>query len=42
MAPKLAVNFRRLVKEGSIPACWKLADVVPVPKGSLSSDVGDY
>ena len=22
--------------------CWRLADVVPVPKKSLSSAVGDY
>ena len=27
---------------GSFPACWRLADVVPVPMESSSSDVGDY
>ena len=38
----MAVIFRHLFKGGSFPACWRLADVVPVPKGSPSSDVGDY
>ena len=42
LAPKLAVSFRHLVKGGCFPACWRLADVVPVSKGSPSSDVGDY
>ena len=31
LAPKLTVIFRHLVKESSFPACWRLADVVPVP-----------
>ena len=41
LAPKLVVNFRHLVSGGSFPACWRLADVVPVPKESSSSDVRD-
>ena len=36
LAPKLAVIFRHLVNGGSFPACWRLADVVPVPKKSSS------
>ena len=42
LASKLAVIFRHLVRGGSFPACWRLADVVPVPKESASTDVGDY
>ena len=38
---QLAVIFRQLVT-GGIPACWRLADVVPVSKGLASLDVGDY
>ena len=30
--PNLAVIFRHLVRGGSFPTCWKLADIVPVPK----------
>ena len=44
LSPKLAVIFRHLVKWGSFPACWRLADVVPVPKEfpfPFSED-GDY
>ena len=42
LSPNLAIIFERLVKGGSFPAWWRLADVVPVPKESSSSDVGDY
>ena len=42
LTPKLTLIFRNLVKKGSFSACWKLDDVVPVPKRSSSSDVGDY
>ena len=42
LAPKLAEVPRHLVIGGSFPACWRLADVVSVPKESFSSDVGDY
>ena len=37
----MAVIFRHLVKGGSFSACWRLADVVPVPKESSSYNVGD-
>ena len=42
LAPKLAVFFKHLVTGGSLPACWRLADVVSVPNRSPSSDVEDY
>ena len=41
LAPKLTVIFRHMVRGCVFPACWRLADVVPVPKGSASSDVLD-
>ena len=41
LAPKGAVIFRHLVREGSFQTC-RLADVVSVPKKSSSSDVCDY
>ena len=34
--------FRRLLREGSFPPCWRCADVVPIPKGSVSSFTKDY
>ena len=42
LALKFGCNFRHLVKGGSFPACWRIADVVPVPKRFLFSEVGDY
>ena len=42
LAPKLTVIFRLLIKGDSCSTCWRLADVISVPKGSASSDVGDY
>lgn len=41
-SPKLSVLFRRLLKEGSFPFCWRCADVVPIPKGTVSSFTKDY
>ena len=41
LAPKLAVMFRHLVKGDSLPACWRLAHVITVPKESHFSDVGN-
>ena len=32
LAPKLAVIIRHLVNGGRFSVCWRLADVVPVPK----------
>ena len=42
LAHKCSVIFRHQVKGGSFPVSWRLADVVPVPIRSSSSDVGDY
>ena len=42
LAPLLSVVFRRLVRLGSFPACWRLANVTPIPKGPLSSSVANY
>lgn len=41
-SPKLSVLFRRLMREGSFPQCWRCADVVPIPKGPVSSFTEDY
>ena len=41
LAPYLSVVFRRLVRLGSFPACWK-ANVTPIPKCPLSSSVAYY
>ena len=42
MAPHLSVVFRRLVRLGSFPACWRQANVTPIPKGTPSSSVANY
>ena len=42
MAPRLSVVFRQLVRLGSFPACWRQANVTPIPKGPLSSSVANY
>ena len=42
MAPHLSVVFQRLVCLGSFPACWRQANVTPIPKGPPSSSVANY
>ena len=42
MTPRLSVVFRRLVRLGSFPACWRQANVTPIPKGPPSSSVANY
>ena len=42
MAPRLSVVFHRLVRLGRFPACWRQANVTPIPKGPPSSSVADY
>ena len=42
MAPRLSVVFRQLVRLGSVPPCWRQANVTPIPKGPLSSSVANY
>ena len=34
--------FLRIVRLGSFPACWRQANVTPIPKGPLSSSVANY
>ena len=34
--------FRRLVRLGSFPACWRQANVTHIPKGPPSSSVDNY
>ena len=40
--PHLSVVFRRLLRLGSFPACWRQANVTPIPKGPSSSSVANY
>ena len=42
LAPRLSVVFRRLLRLGSFPACWRQANVTPIPKGPSSSFVANY
>ena len=42
MAPRLSVVFWWLVCLGSFPACWRQANVTPIPKDSPSSSVANY
>ena len=42
MAPRLSVVFRWLVRLGSFPACWRQANVTPIPKGPPYSSVANY
>ena len=41
LASRLSVVFRRLVRLGSFPACWRHSNVTPIPKGKPSS-VANY
>ena len=42
LAPKLSAVFRKLVREGSFPQCWRKGHITPIPKGGPSSRVEDY
>ena len=42
MAPSLSVVFRRLVRLGSFSACWRQANVTPIPKGPPFPSVANY
>ena len=42
LAPCINVVFRRLVRLSSFPACWRQANVAPMPKGPPSSSVANY
>ena len=41
MASRHSVVFRRLVRLGCFPACWRQANVTPIPKGPPSSSVAN-
>ena len=41
-APCLSAVFRRLVRLGCFPACWRQANVTPIPKGLPSSSAANY
>ena len=42
LAPCLAAVFRRLLRLGSFPVCWRVANVTPIPKGPPSSSASNY
>ena len=42
MAPSLSVVLRWLVHLGCFLACWRQANVTPIPKGPPSSSVANY
>ena len=42
LAPHLSVVYRRLVRLCSFLACWRQANVTPIPKGPPSSSVANY
>ena len=42
MAPCLSVVFRRLVRLGSFPPCWRKANVTPILKAPPSSSVANF
>ena len=42
MTPRLSVVFRRLVRLGTFPVCWRQANVVPILKDQPSSCVANY
>ena len=42
VAPKLSVIFRRLIRSGSFPLCWRSANVAAVPKGPPSMEKENY
>ena len=42
LASSFSVVFWRLVRLGSFPACWRQANVTPIPKGLPSSSVANY
>ena len=42
LAPSLSVVFRRLLRLGSFHACWRQANITPIPKDSLSSSLDNY
>ena len=42
LAPLLAVVFRRLLRLGNFPVCWRVANVIPIPKAPPSSSAFNF
>ena len=42
LAPRPAVVIRLLLRLGSFPVCWRVANVTPIPKGPPSSSASNY
>ena len=42
LAPRVAVVFRQLLRLGSFPVCWRVANVTQIPKGRPSSSASNY
>ena len=42
LAPRLAVVFRRLLRLGRFPVCWRVANVTPIPNCPPSSSASNY
>ena len=42
LAPCLAVVFWWLLRLGSFPVCWRVANVTPIPKSPPSSSASNY
>ena len=42
LAPRLAVVIRRILRLGSFPVYWTVANVTPIPKGPPSSSASNY
>ena len=42
LAPGFNKVFRSLVRQSNFPACWRQANVTPIPKGPPSSSVANY
>ena len=42
LSPRPSGVFRRLVRLGSSPPCWRQENVTPIPKGPPPSSVANY
>ena len=42
LAPRLSVVFRRLLRFGSFPVCWRVDNVTSIPKSPPSSLLSNY
>ena len=42
LAPRFTVVFRRLLRLGSFPVCWRVTNVIKIPKGPSSSSASNY